>query len=116
MPDPTNEALTIHSNRYFLFQAGLVPIVCLARDPTNEDSAMWFNDVLITKDLLTQASFTNHLAARCLAVFQRLSPVFDTGVMDDLRSWEGLFAPGFPDDQFWDWANNEMNWTLDNPG
>ena len=103
-------------SRYFLFQAGLVPIVCLTCDPTHEDSPVWLTDILTTKDLLSRTAITNRLAARCLAVFNRLSPLFDSGVIEDLGSWEGTFAAGFSDDQFgegfWDWVNNEMNWTM----
>ncbi len=68
---------------------------------------------------------TNRLAGRCLAVFNRLSPLFnpDSGavVPEDLGAWDGQ-GMGYGaalDDQFgidegfWDWANSEMNWTLD---
>lgn len=77
---------------------------------------MWLSDIVITKELLSRTAVTNRLAARCLAVFNRLSPLFDSEMPEDLGSWEGTFAAGFPDDQFgegfWDWANNEMNWTI----
>ena len=69
-------------------------------DPTNEDSALWLKDILTTKDLLSRTAFTNRLAARCLNVFNRLSPLFDTEIPDDLRLWEGTYAQGFPDGQF----------------
>ena len=103
---------------YFLFQAGLVPITCLMSDPTHEDSSNWLNDILTTKDLLGRTAITNRLAARCLTVFNRLSPVLDSEMPDDLGLWEGNFADDFPSDQFggemgfWDWANSEINWTL----
>lgn len=79
---------------------------------------MWLADILTTKDLLSRTAITNRLAARCLAVFNRLSPLFDSGMPEDLDlgSWEGTLAAGFSDDQFgegfWDWANNEMNWSM----
>lgn len=87
-------------------------------DPTHEDSSIWLNDIHTTKDLLSRTAITNRLAARCLAVFNRLSPVVDSEMSDDLGFWEGNFAEEFPSDQFgggmgfWDWANSEINWTI----
>jgi transcriptional regulatory protein GAL4 len=105
---------------YFLFQAGLVPIICLLTDPTHPDSALWLNDIRTTRDLLSQTALTNRLAARCLTVFNRLSPALDSGLSEDLglRMWEGNFADEFLNDQFggdmgaWDWENGEINWTM----
>jgi transcriptional regulatory protein GAL4 len=61
-------------------------------------------------------AMTNRLAARCLALFKRLSPLFDSEVPQDLGLWDGNYTAGFPGDQlvegFWDWANSEMNWTI----
>jgi transcriptional regulatory protein GAL4 len=114
----SKEADKTQSRRYFLFQAGLVPIICLMCDLNHFDSSAWLNDILITKDLLSRMAITNRLAARCLAVFNRLSPLFDPGMqaLEDLGSWEGTYAAGFSDDQFgegfWDWANREMNRTI----
>lgn len=87
-------------------------------DMTHEDSSTWLNDILVTKDLLNRMAFNNRLAARCLAVFNRLSPLFDSGttIPQNLDSWDGTGMSTIPEDQFgdgfWDWANNEMNWTI----
>jgi transcriptional regulatory protein GAL4 len=90
-------------------------------DLAHEESSTWFNDILITKDLLSRMAVTNRLAARCLAVFNRLSPLSDSnlGAAEDIGSWEGQGAFGvgsIPDNQFgdgfWDWANSEMNWII----
>jgi transcriptional regulatory protein GAL4 len=105
---------------YFLFQAGLVPIICLLTDPTHPDSSLWLNDIRTTRDLLGRTALTNRLAARCLTVFNRLSPALDTGLSEDfgLGMWEGNFADEFLNDQFggdlgaWDWENGEFNWTI----
>lgn len=103
---------------YFLFQAGLVPVICLMSNPTHPDSNLWREDIAITKDLLRQTAPPNRLAARCLAVFNRLSPDLNPDM--DFQaggSWEG-YDNLIVNDQlggemgFWDWANNEMNWTL----
>jgi transcriptional regulatory protein GAL4 len=105
---------------YFLFQAGLVPIICLLTDPTHPDSILWLNDIRTTRDLLSRTALTNRLAARCLTVFNRLSPALDSGHSEDLGlgMWEGNFADEFLNDQFggdmgaWDWENGEINWTI----
>ena len=105
---------------YFLFQAGLVPIICLLTDPTHPDSILWLNDIRTTRDLLSRTALTNRLAERCLSVFNRLSPTLDSGLSEDLGlgMWEGNFADEFLNDQFggdmgaWDWENGEINWTM----
>jgi len=103
---------------YFLFQAGLVPIICLLTDPSHDDFALWLNDIRTTRDLLSLTAATNRLAARCLIVFNRLSPAIDSAQSEDLGldMWEGNFADEFLNDQFggnmrlWDWENGDINW------
>lgn len=106
---------------YFLFQAGLVPIICLMSDPTHHDSITWRGDIATTKDLLRRTATSNRLAGRCLTVLNRLSPELDQDPMQPDREvmWQGYFPDTLvPSDQFggemgfWDWANNEMNWAL----
>jgi transcriptional regulatory protein GAL4 len=81
-----------------------------------DESSTWLKDILITKDLLSRMAMSNRLAERCLALFKRLSPLFDSDVPQDLGLWDGNYTTGFPGDQvsegFWDWANSEMNWTI----
>ncbi|KAJ5472982.1 hypothetical protein N7530_006983 [Penicillium desertorum] len=58
---------------YFLFQAGLIPIVFLMTDPSNPEAATWLQDIETTKSLLTHPSLgTNRFATRCLEVINRL--------------------------------------------
>lgn len=58
---------------YFLFQAGLIPIVFLMTDPSNPEAASWLQDIETTKALLTHPSLgTNRFASRCLEVINRL--------------------------------------------
>jgi transcriptional regulatory protein GAL4 len=60
-------------NSYFLFQAGLIPIVFLMTDPSNPEAATWLQDIETTKSLLTHPSLgTNRFATRCLEVINRL--------------------------------------------
>lgn len=59
--------------RYFLFQAGLIPIVFLMTEPSNPDAPSWLQDIETTKALLAHPSFgTNRFAARCSEVINRL--------------------------------------------
>ncbi|PLN82126.1 fungal-specific transcription factor domain-domain-containing protein [Aspergillus taichungensis] len=65
---------------YFLFQAGLIPIVMLMTDPTSADAPAWLQDIEATKSLLLHPSLSNNrLATRCLEVINRLcSPVYSS--------------------------------------
>lgn len=105
--------------RYFLFQAGLIPIICLVTEPTHQNAQSWLNDILTTKDLLTQAAANNRLASRCLNVFERLcAPVFNVSepqeVLQNPEVFDGTFS-AYTNDQlngmdFWDWSNTMVNW------
>ncbi|KAL2009100.1 hypothetical protein VTN00DRAFT_7294 [Thermoascus crustaceus] len=58
---------------YFLFQAGVIPIIFLMTDPTCPDAPSWLQDVEMTKKLLSHPSLSNNrLAGRCLEVINRL--------------------------------------------
>ncbi|KAJ5909907.1 hypothetical protein N7504_004550 [Penicillium tannophilum] len=58
---------------YFLFQAGLIPLVFLMTDPSNPDAPTWLHDIETTKALLTHPSFgNNRFASRCSEVIDRL--------------------------------------------
>lgn len=60
-------------NRYFLFQAGLIPMVFLMTDPSNPDAHSWLQDIQTTKALLTNPSLgNNRFASRCSEVINRL--------------------------------------------
>ncbi|OJK00737.1 hypothetical protein ASPACDRAFT_42227 [Aspergillus aculeatus ATCC 16872] len=63
---------------YFLFQAGLIPIIMLMTDPTSADAPAWLQDIEATKKLLIHPSLSNNrLAVRCLEVVNRLcSPAY----------------------------------------
>lgn len=63
--------MSLHS--YFLFQAGLIPVVFLMTDPTSPEAPSWMQDIEKTKALLTHPSFyNNRFAARCAEVINRL--------------------------------------------
>ena len=104
---------------YFVFQAGLIPIICLMTDPDNNDAPAWLTDMLIAKDLLIRTAISNTLAGRCLQVFDRLystvtqnSPSYNPFCDPDL--FNGAFAT-YPQShsstlELWDWSNVELQW------
>lgn len=58
---------------YFLFQASLIPIICLSAEPNARDAPAWLDDVTRTKNLLLSLTQQNGLAARFYDVIERLS-------------------------------------------
>lgn len=71
---PISQKLTRsrRTNRFFLFQAGLIPLIFLITTSTSAHAPAWLADLRTTKDLLSYASLTNRLAGRCLEVIDRL--------------------------------------------
>ncbi|KAH8426456.1 putative C6 transcription factor (Gal4) [Aspergillus melleus] len=67
---------------YFLFQAGIIPIILLMTDPTSAEAPAWLQDIEATKSLLMNPSLSNHrLATRYLEVVNRLcSPAYTASV------------------------------------
>lgn len=57
---------------YFLFQASLIPIICLSSEPSSEHASEWLEDVHKTKEILVSLTDQNRLAARFYDVIQRL--------------------------------------------
>ncbi|KAJ6037903.1 hypothetical protein N7499_004115 [Penicillium canescens] len=73
---------------YFLFQAGLIPVVLLMADPSNPEAAAWVQDIETTKALLTHPSLgTNRFATRCYEVLNRL-------IGRSALSAQGIFPEG----------------------
>lgn len=58
---------------YFLFQASLIPVICLAAEPTSEHAHRWLEDVQKTKAILVSLTDQNRLAERFYRVLERLS-------------------------------------------
>lgn len=58
---------------YFLFQASLIPIICLTSEPGSEHASEWMDDVRRTKECLLSLTGQNKLAARFYSVIERLS-------------------------------------------
>lgn len=110
---------------YFLFQAGLIPTIALMSEPLHSDAPKWLTDVLTTKDLLQKTATYNRLAARCLAVLERLcAPIFGVAQpMDILQNPQVLtesfdfYANMNQNDlqfngmEFWDMGNGTARWS-----
>ena len=67
-------------------------------DPTSPEAPCWFEDVETTKSLLSHPSLRNNrVAARCLAVVNRLcSPTFSGTTASSNQGQQPFFMP-FPD-------------------
>jgi transcriptional regulatory protein GAL4 len=104
---------------YFLFQAGLIPIMFLITSPTSPSAPSWLDDLRITKDLLSYASISNRLAGRCLEVIDRLcAPLLEAEQPEVMLQDPGLFNDVhsmFVGDQgdgmeYLDWSNFGLQW------
>lgn len=84
---------------YFLFQACLVPLICAFSHPQAEAMVSWQADIDTTKTLLSSLAPENRLAARILAVIDRLcdqymSTFMPSAFMSDISYF---FYDGFPE-------------------
>ncbi|KAH8803555.1 Zn(II)2Cys6 transcription factor [Xylogone sp. PMI_703] len=104
---------------YFLFQAGLIPIIFLITTPTSPNAFSWLDDLRITKDLISYVATSNPLAERCLEVIDRLcAPLLNATEPEAMLQDPGLFTnvqSMFVGDQgdnmeFLDWGNFGLQW------
>ncbi|ODV94177.1 hypothetical protein PACTADRAFT_22871, partial [Pachysolen tannophilus NRRL Y-2460] len=62
---------------YFLFQAVLIPIVCLCSEPENTKyNENWMHDINLSKNILAKLSRFNQLAVKFIKVIDRLCSSF----------------------------------------
>ncbi|KAL4953260.1 fungal-specific transcription factor domain-containing protein [Aspergillus filifer] len=57
---------------YFLFQAVLIPVICLRNEPQSHLAQSWRDQVLTAVDVLESMSALNSTARRCLGVIESL--------------------------------------------
>ncbi|RFU30132.1 hypothetical protein B7463_g6190, partial [Scytalidium lignicola] len=104
---------------YFLFQAGLIPIIFLITMPTSPAAFSWLNDLRVTKDLISYVATGNHLASRCLEVIDRLcAPLLNAPEPEAMLQDPELFTnmqSMFVGDQgenmeFLDWGSFGLQW------
>ncbi|KAL4929748.1 transcription factor domain-containing protein [Aspergillus undulatus] len=57
---------------YFLFQAVLIPVICLRNDPQSHLATSWREQVLSAVEVLELMCALNSTATRCLGVIERL--------------------------------------------
>lgn len=105
--------------RYFLFQAGLIPIIFLITTPASEGASTWLDDLRLTKDLISYIASNNSLATRCLEIIDRLcAPILSAPEPEAMLQDPGLFndvQSMFVGDQaynteFMDWGNFGFQW------
>lgn len=68
--------MTVHlpdrANRYFLFQAALIPCICLRNDPTAPEAADWRRQISITLEVITGMAPLNASSSRCHIIISDL--------------------------------------------
>lgn len=58
--------------RYFLFQAVLIPCICLRNEPSAASSASWREQIATTLQTITAMSSLNASCARCYSIISEL--------------------------------------------
>jgi transcriptional regulatory protein GAL4 len=56
---------------YFLFQASMMPLICVCSEPDSDHASEWLKDVEITKSVLLSLSSENQLAFTFLGVIEK---------------------------------------------
>ncbi|KAH7374177.1 putative fungal-specific transcription factor [Cadophora sp. MPI-SDFR-AT-0126] len=104
---------------YFLFQAGLIPIIFLITMPTSPSAPSWLEDLRITKNLLSFVAVNNRLAERCLEIVDRMcAPLLNASEPEVMLQDPNLFSDvqsmfvGEQGDgsEFMDWTNFGLQW------
>lgn len=104
---------------YFLFQAGLIPIIFLITVPTSPSAPSWLEDLRITKNLLSFVAVSNRLAERCLDIIDRMcAPLLNASEPEAMLQDPNLFSDvqsmfvGEQGDgsEFMDWTNFGLQW------
>ncbi|KAH7310325.1 putative fungal-specific transcription factor [Rhexocercosporidium sp. MPI-PUGE-AT-0058] len=104
---------------YFLFQAGLIPIIFLITTPTSIHAPSWLDDLRVTKNLLSYVAASNRLAERCLEIIDRMcAPLLNASEPEIMLQDPNLFSDvqsmfvGDQDDggEFMDWTNFGLQW------
>lgn len=68
----TRSTISVWYAVYFLFQACLIPLICVFSEPQSDHAVDWMADVETTKSILQGLSSENTLAVRFLDVIERL--------------------------------------------
>ncbi|KAK0123818.1 lactose regulatory protein lac9 and GAL4-like protein [Cadophora gregata] len=106
---------------YFLFQAGLIPVIFLITMPTHPSAQSWLEDLRITKNLLSFVAVNNRLAERCLETIDRMcAPLLNASEPEILLQDPNLFndvQSMFVGEQgdgsdFMDWTNFGLQWGI----
>lgn len=80
---------------YFLFQAILIPVICLRNDPQSSRATEWRDQILQTIPVLESMAHLNPSSSRCLGVIRSLCG----GYLDPSMSEWGLPTEESPQTQ-----------------
>ena len=62
------------AHRYFLFQAAVIPAICLRVDPSSPDAVEWTEDIDLADQLFTRLPLNQNLSDRCSQILNELDP------------------------------------------
>lgn len=72
LPNLQQSLISVWYALYFLFQASLIPIICLSSEPTSHHAPDWHEDIQKTKRILLMLMDKNRLASKFFDVISRL--------------------------------------------
>ncbi|KIW44364.1 uncharacterized protein PV06_05378 [Exophiala oligosperma] len=75
---------------YFLFQATLIPVICLRNEPHSSLAGAWRNQVFSALEAISDMSRLNSAATRCYNIITKICGAY-LG-QDSTGQWEGLSA------------------------
>ncbi|KIV77082.1 hypothetical protein PV11_08917 [Exophiala sideris] len=81
----TQNVLACWYGLYFLFQATLIPVVCLRNEPQSPHAADWRNQISRALQTITSMTRLNSTAARCHEVVMKLCGAY---LAQDMTLWE----------------------------
>ncbi|KAK9464594.1 fungal-specific transcription factor domain-containing protein [Lipomyces arxii] len=97
---------------YFLFQAGLIPLLCFCSEPTSPSSTEWMEDIERAKSALMAISPRNGLAEKFLGLINGLiGPLVNPSDVADAQSG----AATVDLEKRTDWLNDVYSLLFDNP-
>lgn len=84
--------LTSDRDRYFLFQAVLIPCICLRNSPTSPEASHWRSQIITTLSIISSLTSVNSSSPRCHQVIMKLCGQYlqnDAGGAGGLVDGEG---------------------------
>ena len=92
----TLHAQTLTEDSYFLFQAVLIPCICLRNSPVDPQANEWRTQILTTLSIISSLTHVNPSAPRCHQVIMKLCGHYlkDIGIDQEQVTMDGVgFSP-----------------------